>query len=213
MQSLLLVHKNRDIIQQEILFLCEKEHIVNFDRIILDQKETVGIEAIRTFQKPLFLTPLKGEKKMGIIYNADMMTVDAQNALLKTLEEPPPHCMLILAAQDVQSFLPTILSRVTIRYIEKKLQEPESSQINFPSLSIGEKLTLAQNLAKNKEEAILFLENYILYVRNQLITANENQERKKIIFLLRQLQKSYIATKKTNANLRLLLESTFLSSN
>ena len=64
------------------------------------------------FCHELSLRPLMGRRRVGIIDDADWMTVETANCLLKTLEEPPPGAVLILIGTSRHRFLPTILSRV-----------------------------------------------------------------------------------------------------
>ncbi|MDO4531864.1 MAG: DNA polymerase III subunit delta, partial [Bacillota bacterium] len=58
------------------------------------------------------LKPFQYDKKIYIIEKADTLNVQSQNALLKTLEEPPAHAVFLLLAERAEGFLPTILSRV-----------------------------------------------------------------------------------------------------
>ncbi len=71
---------------------------------------TIGIEQIRELRHLAMIKPLEG-RRMIIIAEADRMTVQAANSLLKLLEEPPETMHLILTASQVNSMLPTILSR------------------------------------------------------------------------------------------------------
>ena len=74
----------------------------------------VKIEQIRNIQKKILEAPITSEKKVYIINNADMMTKEAQNCLLKTLEEPPEFVTIILIGAVEENFLSTIKSRCTI---------------------------------------------------------------------------------------------------
>lgn len=76
------------------------------------QKESISVEQMRDLRTKLSLSSFDGGKKIAIINDADTMTVAAQNALLKTLEEPKGDVILILIASDPSRLLPTILSRV-----------------------------------------------------------------------------------------------------
>jgi len=69
------------------------------------------IDTIREMQHTVGLSPYMGRYKVYIIGDADKMNEEAANALLKTLEEPPPQTVLILLAPDPTSVLPTIASR------------------------------------------------------------------------------------------------------
>lgn len=74
------------------------------------QKKQIPIESIRAAADRLALSAIGG-RKIVIIDEADTMTIQAQNALLKTLEEPSGQAVLILIAEDRSRLLPTILSR------------------------------------------------------------------------------------------------------
>lgn len=66
---------------------------------------------VRDFQRGVALKPFQGRWKVGIFVDADCMEETAQNALLKTLEEPPAHTVIILVTSRPEALLPTILSR------------------------------------------------------------------------------------------------------
>lgn len=73
-------------------------------------KKEIGIQQIREMEKELNLRAFSG-KKIAIIDPATLMNMSAQNALLKTLEEPPRDCLLILVASNAGRLLPTLRSR------------------------------------------------------------------------------------------------------
>lgn len=84
-------------------------------RLILPEdpeKDTsVSVDVIRTMIKDIYMKPYEGDWKVYIIPQAEIMTTQAQNALLKTLEEPPDHAVIILATSQAEALLPTVLSR------------------------------------------------------------------------------------------------------
>ena len=77
----------------------------------LPGKKEISIEQVRTLEKELNYRAFSGKKKIGIIDPATLMNLPAQNALLKTLEEPPADSVLILIAASAGGLLPTLLSR------------------------------------------------------------------------------------------------------
>ncbi len=81
------------------------------DLIEIDAASNRGIDQIRELKERIEFAPSKGRFKVYIIDEVHMMTKEAFNALLKTLEEPPAHIMFILATTDVHKLPPTILSR------------------------------------------------------------------------------------------------------
>jgi len=76
---------------------------------------SIGVDEIRKLQREISIKPLYSSKKLFLIPDAERMTVQAQNCLLKTLEEPPAHSVIILTASNIDSLLDTVRSRV-IRY-------------------------------------------------------------------------------------------------
>ena len=81
------------------------------DLIEIDAASNRGIDQIRELKERIEFAPSKGRFKIYIIDEVHMLTSEAFNALLKTLEEPPEHVMFILATTDVYKLPPTILSR------------------------------------------------------------------------------------------------------
>jgi len=80
-------------------------------------KPSIGIDQIRDLGQMLSLQPyVKTGRRVVIIDEAQAMTTEAQNALLKFIEEPPPSTLLILIAPSVQSLLPTVISRLGAVY-------------------------------------------------------------------------------------------------
>ncbi len=81
------------------------------DLIEIDAASNRGIDQIRELKEKIEFSPSEGEFKVYIIDEVHMLTTEAFNALLKTLEEPPSHVIFILATTDVHKLPPTILSR------------------------------------------------------------------------------------------------------
>jgi DNA polymerase III subunit delta' len=83
----------------------------NADYIEIGSDEAIKIEEIRKLGYSLSLKPYAAAYKVAVIDNAENMTVEAANALLKVLEEPKPHTILILITANPYKLLPTISSR------------------------------------------------------------------------------------------------------
>ncbi len=81
------------------------------DLIEIDAASNRGIDQIRELKERIEFSPVEGKYKVYIIDEVHMLTTEAFNALLKTLEEPPKHVVFILATTDVHKLPPTILSR------------------------------------------------------------------------------------------------------
>jgi DNA polymerase-3 subunit gamma/tau len=81
------------------------------DVIEVDAASNRGIDEIRNLREKVNYAPNQARRKVYIIDEVHMLTKEASNALLKTLEEPPPHVIFILATTEAHKILPTILSR------------------------------------------------------------------------------------------------------
>ncbi len=101
----------------------------SFNVIEIDAASNRGIDSIRELREKVMIRPSEGKYKVYILDEAHMLTVEAFNALLKTLEEPPEYAIFVLATTDVHKMLPTVLSRcqrfdfkrITTREIVKHL--------------------------------------------------------------------------------------------
>lgn len=94
-------------------------------RITHEKPNTIGVEDIRDqLNGDVYIKPYSSPRKIYIMNDAEKMTVQAQNALLKTLEEPPAYVVIILLTSNADALLPTLLSRcvmLSMRPVENKL--------------------------------------------------------------------------------------------
>ena len=89
-----------------------------------EQEESIKIDEIRQMQDRIIEKPITSTKKVYIINNAEKMTVEAQNCLLKTLEEPPEFITIILVSNNENTLLTTIKSRCTkVAFTEENTKE------------------------------------------------------------------------------------------
>lgn len=113
----------------------------DFYEVITD-KSSIGIDLIRVMQEHVANRPAYGNKKVYFIDCADMMTSQAQNCLLKTLEEPPEYAVIIMSVVNYEALLPTIRSRTVnlrlgpysedeIREIIKPLAPKNKNELDF----------------------------------------------------------------------------------
>ena len=93
-------------------------------KIISPDGKNIKIDQIREFQAKVYEKPVISSKKVYIINNADLMTKEAQNCLLKTLEEPPSYVVIILIVSNENKLLNTIKSRcIKITFSSLKNEE------------------------------------------------------------------------------------------
>lgn len=82
-------------------------------------KNSIGVDDIRDLIEEANKRPFEGDKKVIIIYEGEKMTIQAQNALLKTIEEPPSGIYIIILTRDLNSMLETIKSRCQVHMLWK----------------------------------------------------------------------------------------------
>ncbi len=93
---------------------CEIADSRSLDVMELDAASRRGIDSIRELQEVISYAPVRDRSKVLILDEFHMLTKEAFNALLKTLEEPPPNLIFILATTEIQKVLPTIQSRCQV---------------------------------------------------------------------------------------------------
>ena len=114
-----------------------------------EDKASIGVGKIRAIKEDLYVTPNDSDKKVYVIEEADLMTAQAQNALLISLEEPPPFVTFFLLTENPEALLDTVKSRaVTLRmelFSPEKIREFLSgvSPAGKPGVDHNERLTRA----------------------------------------------------------------------
>ena len=93
-----------------------------FDTIRLDTFEAGGMKEVLQFINDLLTTPQFGPVRLGIITQFERLSIEAQNALLKLLEEPPPTVQIVLFARTESTILATIKSRCPVKYFDEPAQ-------------------------------------------------------------------------------------------
>lgn len=144
--------------------------------IINEEGETIKVEHIRTLIEKVIEKPIVSDKKIYIINDCEKMTKEAQNCLLKTLEEPPEFATIILVSSNENLILNTIKSRCTSikfnnidekvlkKYIEENLEYNDLTEnlLKFFDGSIGKAIRLQE-----KKEKFLEVENVIKSVKQK----------------------------------------------
>lgn len=229
MVSFILIAKDKTKRLKHIQTHAKKHAIDAFDITLVEKDATkknlqsIGIEDIKTVQKKIFLKPLKSTTKLIVIEDAHLLTTEAQNALLKVLEEPPAHTHIILATETKEALLATILSRCQIIELEEEKATLSEETVNefidfietLPTLTIVERLHQAEQLAKDKEKAILWIENLTLILRKKIINkytleALDTFDTPDTLETLHKLQSLRTILKTTNVNPRFAIEHTLL---
>ncbi|MGH7217991.1 MAG: DNA polymerase III subunit gamma/tau [Candidatus Microsaccharimonas sp.] len=124
------------ILAHEINQLPYNEETTHLDIIEIDAASNNGVEDVRDLREKVQLAPVSASKKVYIIDEVHMLSKQAFNALLKTLEEPPAHVVFILATTDVEKLPATIISR-TQRY-------------GFRAIGVSDAVKHLQHIAKEE---------------------------------------------------------------
>ena len=112
--------------------------LINF--IDSEDGKNIKIAQVRDLQEQISEKPIVSESKVYIINNSDLMTVEAQNCLLKTLEEPPEYAHIILVASNESKLLNTIKSRCTKIAFNKLSNDDLLKYANSHNISISDDL-------------------------------------------------------------------------
>ena len=145
--------------------------------VIHEKPASIGVDDIRKqINDTIMIRPYSSEYKIYIVDEAEKMTIQAQNALLKTIEEPPSYVIIILLTTNQNTFLPTILSRciqlklkplkdsIIRDYLINKLSVPETKADIYAAFARGN-MGRAVKIAQS-EEFMHMYEELIHVLRN-----------------------------------------------
>lgn len=152
-------------------------------RVTHEKPNTIGVEDIRKITGDVAIKPYSSKRKIYIINEAEKMTVQAQNALLKTLEEPPAYVVILLLTTNVDAMLQTIQSRCILltmkpvrdelvkQYLMRDVQVPDYKAdvcVAFARGNVGRAKALAssEEFDNIKQDAVALLK----YIREMEIT-------------------------------------------
>ncbi len=207
------------------------------DIIELDAASNNSVDDIREIIEQVPYAPMIGKYKVYIIDEVHMLTQQAFNALLKTLEEPPAHVVFILATTDPQKIIPTVLSRCQ-RYnfskisnfsMKKRMIEIlKKENISYEDEALDEVTILAEG---GMRDALSILEQILSYNPNGVylndvskifglstseekvnLLLNAHSDIKKAITLLREMYNAGIDTKRLTIDLLEIIKETLIYS-
>jgi DNA polymerase III delta prime subunit len=154
----------------------------DYDRIeVIEGKKSLGIEQVREAISFLNKKPFESKQKALVISEAEKLTIDAQNALLKILEEPPSYALIILMAKTHDSLLPTVISRCRKFSVIGRGGggESENSRITLKKIlkmTQGERLSQANDLSKEEKDDILQTLEYWISEARAEMTSGKNKK-------------------------------------
>ena len=161
-------------------------------RVTHEKPNSISVDDIRTqVNNTVDLKPYQGPYKVYIIPQADMMTPQAQNAILKTIEEPPSYAVFLLLTENAETLLPTINSRCVMlklrnikdtlikKYLMENLEIPDYKAdmcTAFAQGNMGRAIMLANSDHFNeiREEAVQLLKHINEMELNEIVAAVKN---------------------------------------
>ena len=154
-------------------------NVNNPDILTIGDNNNWTIENVRQIKNFFSKKPFSHQNKIVIIYQTDQLGIPAQNALLKTLEEPGKNNYLILSCAKPQSLLPTILSRCQI--IHLRTSPPVKTGCLIPiSPNLAQNLSTADRLASDKN-SVLPLIKQELHLKKMALINHPNQNTAQLI--------------------------------
>lgn len=215
MHAFLIVGNNSAKIQEEIASRVLSWNISSWDVTRIAQEGTVGIELIRDFEHELSLSPRNSPAKVGILSGMERLTVEAQNALLKTLEEPPQDTYIIGTTNNPEALLPTIRSRMSVVKLTNVQELPDAAiqklLAELMTATPGKQLTLLEPYSATRDDAKKFISVMLTSAREELICLNAKSplSKQKLTQVIRNLLAAS-AQLSVNVNQKLVLDNVFL---
>ncbi|KXK26591.1 MAG: DNA polymerase III subunit delta' [candidate division WS6 bacterium OLB20] len=169
-------------------------------------KKSIGVKEIEELIHWSSLKPHTAPQKLGEIHSAELLTTEAQNKLLKTLEEPSEHTSLVLISAHAGSLLETIRSRcITFEYLRAVTSGTEDSFLSRP-FSVQLKTIDEIGAIRDRAEQRLALEELLLNLSKEQRRLLHGPDSKKALRNIATIQKT--ATMLTrNVSLKLALEN------
>ncbi|MFA6982198.1 MAG: hypothetical protein WC243_04220 [Patescibacteria group bacterium] len=186
--SILIFGANRFSRQQKVLEYANallEGKITSFrpanpDVLVIEkvaEKNNISIEQVREMIKFLAEYPFQESHKIVIVSKAESLTIPAQNALLKTLEEPPAYALIILEAKSENSLLETVVSRcqkIAVKSLERPEDDSENSVAKIQAMDIGNRFVWAEETSKmEKQDIVDLLEEWVGTLRKDVMRNRE----------------------------------------
>ncbi|WP_069805654.1 DNA polymerase III subunit gamma/tau [Thermogemmatispora onikobensis] len=141
----------------------------SFDVIEIDAASNRGIDNIRELREKVMVRPTSGRYKVYVLDEAHMLTTEAFNALLKTLEEPPEHAIFVLATTDMHKMPATVISRCQCFYFKRFTTRQIVNHLHYianqegVTLEKGAAELIARAAAGGMRDALSLLDQAIAY--------------------------------------------------
>lgn len=146
------------------------------DTLIIQPENSIGIAEVRQVQSFLSKKPIRGDKNRIYLLQAHLLTVPAQNALLKTLEEPPGNSEVYLVTDHPDQLLSTVLSRVQVvaapnRSYSSNMSYTTNILQQLVAATVGERLKILEEQKFTRESLLEFINNLEFIIHQDLSLA------------------------------------------
>ncbi|MDD4106328.1 MAG: AAA family ATPase [Candidatus Shapirobacteria bacterium] len=182
--STLFTSTDSHLIQTNIDKICQQLNNEispnNPDIFIINEATGWAIESVRLLKKWLSQKPFNHKNKIIIIYQVDQFSLESQNALLKSLEEPGENNYFILSTNKPSKIINTIISRCQIIKLKNDFSLSKDTKPLVISDQIKTNLFQSENISKDKNQVLPFLENQ-LKTYQQLILKNPTAKNSQVI--------------------------------
>jgi DNA polymerase III delta prime subunit len=217
----ILVQKRKDLDKKNLrkflsnifkkeISLDELETNPDIHNLEITEKLSIGIEDVKDFQKKLIYKPFQEDIQIGIIHDSQKLTHEAQNSLLKSLEESGDKTIYILSVDNHRNLLPTIRSRARIVYLQQEENNEEKDQESHTlKKDLVEQFEIVEKASATRELSIDFINDIEKILRKEFEIKIKNgsiEGSKKFLEDLKVLQKSREKLV-SNCNRRLTLEA------
>jgi len=183
---------------------------------VSSEKNEISINQIRAIKKHLSLSPFSGFYKLAIIEEAEKLNSEAANALLKLLEEPHENTILILISAAPELIPKTLISRVQeIRFRSRSLNDISKSFLDekynaFFKMPLNKAFREMEKIVEEDTQIMPLLNSWLFYCRNKLIETKDNNKRKELAEIVKNIENTKQMISAYNINKRLALENLFL---
>ena len=226
----ILIHSKTDILHQNLIFELKSLIDIQTDfaqlskhpdiHLVTTDKNSIGIEQIKQLQNDLQYFPLIFKYQIGVIDQAQLLTQEAQNSMLKLLEEIKEHTQIYFLASNEKALLKTIISRcqtvfcteggcTIINKVDGNESEIVNQSRNFLKNNITDNFLLADNLIEQDKKDGTIITNFLHSLIETLRTNKDKISYEKISLVLTALKKisSNCNKKTTLKNLALEISS------
>lgn len=224
------LHKNNTISHSYLIFgdnrkaekrffnllgsMFEGESSVLIDALFLDARSKSGIDDIREIKSFLYQKPIKSNKRSVFINWAENLTLAAENAILKIIEEPPEHGAIFLGVKSPHSLISPLVSRCQKFYLfsEEKDLEPdsESEKKAFDYVSQFKKLKDNKSKSEIFKSILEEEDDKIIYSFVKFMLEDLKKDFVGNFEIIKELNKRFVSMNEFNLNKKLQLEAALL---